>query len=125
MEFVIDNTNRVNRCCQYYAFCIFLSGICLSSNPFDLECVVVLLKKVLTFGFRYLDPCRNQEKSSLSIDGQLLTKRQKLEAGFLRKVAHLKHQTLLTHKTKEVINFKRSLIHYSVVNSRSHKLRFV
>ncbi|CAL5185056.1 unnamed protein product [Lathyrus oleraceus] len=45
---------------------------------------------------------RNQEKSSLSIDGQLLTKRQKLEAGFLRKVAHLKHQTLLTHKTKEV-----------------------
>ncbi|XP_045818859.1 uncharacterized protein LOC123911486 isoform X1 [Trifolium pratense] len=50
---------------------------------------------------------RNQEKSSSSIsststDGQL-SKRQKLEAGYSRKVAQLKHQNLLTHKkTKEV-----------------------
>ncbi|KAL5081078.1 hypothetical protein RYX36_009499 [Vicia faba] len=45
---------------------------------------------------------RNQEKSSSSIDCSL-TKRQKLEAGYLRKAAHLKHQTLLMHKkNKEV-----------------------
>ncbi|XP_024641543.1 uncharacterized protein [Medicago truncatula] len=45
---------------------------------------------------------RIQEKSSASID-LLLTKRQKLESGYLRKVAQLKHQNLLTHKkTKEV-----------------------
>ncbi|CAK8532520.1 unnamed protein product [Lathyrus sativus] len=47
---------------------------------------------------------RNQEKSSSSIDGQLLTKRQKLEAGFLRKIAHLKHQTLLTHKKNNEVD---------------------
>lgn len=46
---------------------------------------------------------RNQEKNASSIDCQL-TKRQKLEAGYLRKGAHLKHQTILTHKkTEEVV----------------------
>ncbi|KAJ1431365.1 TPX2 central domain [Sesbania bispinosa] len=43
-----------------------------------------------------------KQNSSSSIDGQL-TKRQKLEAGYLRTVARLKHHTLFTHKkTKKV-----------------------
>ncbi|XP_057446404.1 protein TPX2-like isoform X2 [Lotus japonicus] len=45
---------------------------------------------------------RRLQKQNSSIDGEL-TKRQKLEAGYLQKVARLKHQTLFTHKkTKEV-----------------------
>ncbi|XP_058773487.1 uncharacterized protein LOC131647634 isoform X2 [Vicia villosa] len=46
---------------------------------------------------------RNQEKSSSSIDCPL-TKRQKLEAGYLRKAAHLKHQTLLIHKKNKAVD---------------------
>ncbi|KAK7314913.1 hypothetical protein VNO77_33443 [Canavalia gladiata] len=44
---------------------------------------------------------RFQRQNSSSTDCQL-TKRQKLEAGYLRKIARLKHQILFTHKkTKE------------------------
>ncbi|KAL2334510.1 hypothetical protein Fmac_015723 [Flemingia macrophylla] len=45
---------------------------------------------------------RIQRQNSSSTDGQL-TKRQKVEAGYLRKVARLKHHILFSHKkTKEV-----------------------
>ncbi|KAI4347456.1 hypothetical protein L6164_008269 [Bauhinia variegata] len=41
---------------------------------------------------------RLQNQNSLIINGQA-TKRQKLETGYLRKAAHLKHQALFAHKT--------------------------
>ncbi|XP_052723201.1 uncharacterized protein LOC108345234 isoform X4 [Vigna angularis] len=44
---------------------------------------------------------RFQRQNSSSTDCAL-TKRQKLEAGYLRKAARLKHQIRFTHKTKEV-----------------------
>ncbi|ESW24387.1 hypothetical protein PHAVU_004G126200 [Phaseolus vulgaris] len=44
---------------------------------------------------------RFQRQNSSSTDCQL-TKRQKLEAGYLRKAARLKHHILFTHKTKKV-----------------------
>ncbi|KAK7283697.1 hypothetical protein RIF29_13406 [Crotalaria pallida] len=47
-------------------------------------------------------PPRRFQSQNSSIDGEL-SKRQKLEAGYLSKVARLKHQTLFTHKKhKEV-----------------------
>ncbi|XP_057951768.1 protein TPX2 [Malania oleifera] len=53
---------------------------------------------------RFQKPCKISEKSSKNhpvIDNPE-TKRQKLETGYLRKVAHLKHQSLLLHKVPKM-----------------------
>ncbi|KAG5558449.1 hypothetical protein RHGRI_008401 [Rhododendron griersonianum] len=46
-------------------------------------------------------------KNSLAADSNA-TKRQKLESGYLRKVAHLNHQSLLSHKLPKVFHLKTS-----------------
>ncbi|XP_017439307.1 uncharacterized protein LOC108345234 isoform X2 [Vigna angularis] len=60
-----------------------------------------LAKQKNVLEVRSPESIRFQRQNSSSTDCAL-TKRQKLEAGYLRKAARLKHQIRFTHKTKEV-----------------------
>ncbi|XP_027924030.1 uncharacterized protein LOC114181704 isoform X2 [Vigna unguiculata] len=60
-----------------------------------------LAKKKNVLEVRSPESIRFQRPNSSPTDSAL-TKRQKLEAGYLRKVARLKHQIRFTHKTEEV-----------------------